>query len=77
MYKLIYVICDAGDGSQYLEWHRDTTLEALKLIGRSPECPERYFSGDGIQAHELCFPSKEALDAFLECNPYIYFDTED
>lgn len=65
MSKTVYlVIGDAGDGSNFLEWHRTMTPEKQELM----ESKDEYQSGDGVQITELEFPDDFDLDLFAKAN---------
>lgn len=56
--KTIYgVIVDNGDGSQSIEWYRNTSLETLENLQ-----DEKYMSGDGVQITTLSFPDYVNID---------------
>lgn len=73
--KSVYiVICNAGDGSSYLEWHKtmDEGKEKRLLDGD----PERYGSGDGFQLKELQFPDDFDLESFSRTNGIYWYEDE-
>ena len=72
--KSVYiVICNAGDGSNYLEWHK--TMDEDKQTSLLEGDLERYGSGDGFQLRELQFPDDFDLESFINLNRiYLYED---
>lgn len=73
--KSVYIVtCNAGDGSNYLEWHKtmDGDKENRLLEGDS----ERYGSGDGFQLKELQFPDSFDLESFARTNHIYWYEDE-
>lgn len=80
MQSIFYVIGDAGDGSNFVEWYR--TREAYeKLVdlchaGNYGEW-DQYASGDGLQGYELKFPDNFDLKEFAKVNLIFWKEDED
>lgn len=73
--KTIYmVIGDAGDGSNFIEWHKTMSDEKIDKLGED----DSYQSGDGVQVTKLKFPDNFDLAEFAATNNiYFYEDDED
>ena len=67
--KSIYmVICDCGDGSQSIEWHRTWDDHKHERLEEG--------SGDGLQMTELKFPDSFDIDAFAKDNHIYWYEDE-
>ena len=74
--KSIYmVICDCGDGSQSIEWHRTWDDHKHEMLEEGDDC-YRYASGDGLQMTELKFPDSFDIDAFAKDNHIYWYEDE-
>ena len=59
--KTIYcIITNLGDGSNGLEWYKNTPIKTLLELEKID--PDIYSSGDGIQIHEIKFPDNINLE---------------
>lgn len=75
MTNTIYlVLTNAGDGSSYIRWFRNTTIDELYKL--EEDDPNTYSSGDGLQFKKLAFPEGFDLDAFAEQN-HIYWEEDE
>jgi hypothetical protein len=81
MKSVFYIICDAGDGSQYLEWYR--TKELLDSVVAQYESDQwgadfdKYSSGDGIQVKELKLPDSVDIIEFGKVNHIYWMEDEE
>lgn len=75
MKSIFIVTTDAGDGSNYLEWHKTMSDEKIKKL-ESEDTYGRYASGDGFQCKELKFPEDFDLEAFANANYISWFEDE-
>ena len=67
MIELTYVICNAGDGSNFVLWVTDQ--EVLdKMQEKADDGDDRYASGDGLQDTTLYFPDDFDLKGWLKLN---------
>lgn len=68
MQTISYVICDAGEGSQYIQWFEraltDEEVDALMDADRY----DTYASGDGIQIAEMHFPDEFSVLGWAALN---------
>lgn len=65
--RIYYVICDAGDGSNFIRWTTDTdVVDKMRELADSGD--ETYASGDGLQEYDLQFPDDFDLDAWIKKN---------
>ena len=76
MFKIWAVICDNGDGSQYLEWHKEMSKEIRNGLLR--EAFDTYASGDGVQDKEFKFDTEEEMNNFIKNNipEYSWYEGE-
>lgn len=67
MQELYMVICNAGDGSNYIEWVMDPAVldKMQQLADDGDEC---YASGDGLQSRRLQFPDGFDIEAWMKLN---------
>ncbi len=65
--SITYVICNGGDGSNFIEWVIDEAVldKMEELADDGDEC---YVSGDGLQTRTLIFKDQEQLDYFIARN---------
>lgn len=74
--KSVYmVICDCGDGSQSIEWHKTWSDEKRSTL-EDGDTYDRYASGDGLQMTELKFPDVLNLDAWAKINFITWYEDE-
>ncbi len=66
MIKVYLVVVDAGDGSSYIQWFKEKTLQYLYELEQ--KYPNQYSSGDGLQFQELVFPESFDLEMFASVN---------
>lgn len=74
MKSIFIVICDCGDGSQSLEWHK--TMSEQKAQELEDNDLERYSSGDGFQCRELKFPDGFDLEMFASANSIYWYEDD-
>jgi hypothetical protein len=74
MYSIFVIVCNAGDGSNSLEWHKEMSDEKAQTLEDSDI--EYYGSGDGIQITELKFRTKDALNDFISYNHISFYEEE-
>lgn len=67
MKTLTYVIGNAGDGSNFIEWVVDPAV-LNKMQELADDGDEAYASGDGLQVKQLKFPDDFDLDAWIALN---------
>lgn len=67
MQKLHMIICDAGDGSNYIRWVMDPAVldKMQELADDGDDC---YASGDGLQVRHLQFPDEFDINAWMQLN---------
>lgn len=65
--SITYVIGNAGDGSNFIEWVVDPkVIEILNKLADDGDAA--YASGDGLQARELIFENRDMLEWFIKRN---------
>jgi len=65
--SISYVIGNAGDGSNFIEWVTDKAV-LDKMQDLADDGDECYASGDGLQSRRLIFKDQEMLDYFIQRN---------
>lgn len=73
MIRVYMVIGDAGDGSNFIEWHRTMSDEKVEKM----ELEDQYQSGDGVQIHDFWFTNEEQLNDFIEWNFITFYEDHD
>ena len=69
--KSIYMVLgDAGEGSNFIEWHKTMSDEKIELLGED----DAYQSGDGVQVNELKMPDIIDLDNWASLNNITWFE---
>jgi hypothetical protein len=72
--KSVYiVICNNGDGSNSLEWHKTMSPEKEEQLMDNDEW-DKYTSGDGIQITELKLPDMVDLEVWAFLNNITWFE---
>lgn len=67
MQTIHMVICNAGDGSNYIKWVIDpAVIDHIQELADDGD--ERYASGDGLQIRELNFPDGFDIEAWSTLN---------
>ena len=66
-----FVIGNAGDGSNFIQWVNDPAVLA-RMKQLADEGEEYYASGDGLQVKTLKFKDKTALTEFEQLNKIKY-----
>lgn len=72
MKSVFMVICDNGDGSHSIEWHKTMSVEKMDEL-EEEDC---YQSGDGVQVTKLKFPDNFDFEEFAKVN-YIRWYEDD
>lgn len=72
MKNLYMVIVDAGDGSQFIEWHKTMSEEKIDKLGED----DSYQSGDGVQVKELKFSDSFDIAEFAATNRIIFYEDD-
>lgn len=70
MKSVFMVIVDAGDGSQWVEWHKFMSDEKIEKLGDN-DC---YQSGEGVQVTKLNFPEILDLDNWARINHITWWE---
>lgn len=73
MKSVFLVICNCGDGSQSIEWHKTMSAEKFSKM----EDLDWYQSGEGVQVTELKFPDDFDLETFVKQNHIYWFDDQE
>lgn len=76
MISVYIVICDNGDGSQSLEWHRTWDDDKRALLQENDPY-DRYASGDGLQMTELKLPNIIDLDNWAFFNNIHWYEEQE
>ena len=76
MESIYMVICDCGDGSQSIEWHRSWDDDKQAFLEENDKY-DRYASGDGLQMIELKFPDSFSIETFAKDNYITWFEDEE
>lgn len=73
MKSIFLVLCDCGDGSQRIEYHKEMSQDIIDEIEKLDRYGT-YASGDGFQCTELKFPDEFDLDNWAFFNGINWFD---
>ena len=76
MKHIYFVLSDAGDGSNSVEWVTDrAVIDKMRDLASTGD--SWYSSGDGLQKHSLQFPDDFDLDSWIKLNRLCITTMED
>ena len=76
MIAIYTIITNSGDGSNKVQWVRDTrVIDRMEEL--ADEGDDAYASGDGLQVNKLLFPDNFDMDSWLDLNHIMLVTLED